>query len=612
MVTTLRHNTIEGSTTRALPATFLFVDIARFTALTEEHGDETAADLAARLRTEVEALLPTDDAAIIKTIGDAVMVRMADSAQAVAIGLRIASKMFAQPDLPAVRLGMHHGASVERLGDFYGASVNLAARVADLAGENEVLVTEPLKRAAETLHGVELEDRGEQLLRHVASPVRIYAAKPTGTTRSAGPGESSEIGDSGQLPQDPGGGGGDEPPAHGSGGNGGNEGSGEGVRSGDGDSHPRRLFRSRSNRVIAGVAGGLGRYFNIDPIIFRILLVALALFGGVGVLLYLAAWLFVPQERVPGELEPARGATGRRAIALTGIVLLLIAALILLYKLLSVAFTESWPIIAALLTPALIALAAGGAWLRLRGRAARPGRVASPDAVIARRIAFGIWVVAALTTLALGSALAAGSGGATTIAVIVIALGVALVLSASSKRARWLIAPAVTIAVAAGVMVGARVDVRGGVGERDYHPLSLGQLHPSYRLGMGRLELDLRGVQFPAGDYALNVKLGIGEVDIIVPRNVCVATNARVGIGYVGSLDRETGGVEVDWHNQPVPPPQVPRLVIHSDIGIGALRVADHPIEQNGGFGEEGYGGAQAYGTNNACFESKAATGKEG
>jgi class 3 adenylate cyclase/phage shock protein PspC (stress-responsive transcriptional regulator) len=608
MVPTLRHDTIEGSTTPALPATFLFVDIARFTALTEEHGDETAADLAARLRTEVEALLPTDDAAIIKTIGDAVMVRMADSAQAVAIGLRIASKMFAQPDLPAVRLGMHHGASVERLGDFYGASVNLAARVADLAGENEVLVTEPLKRAAETLHGVELEDRGEQLLRHVARPVRIYAAKPTGTMRSAGPGESSEIGGSGHLS---GGGGGDEPPAHG--GNGGDGGSSEGVRSDDGDSHPRRLFRSRSNRVIAGVAGGLGRYFNIDPIIFRILLVALALFGGVGVLLYLAAWLFVPQERVLGEAEPARGATGRRAIALTGIVLLLIAALILLYKMLSVAFTESWPIIAALLTPALIALAAGGAWLRLRGRAARPDRMASPDAVIARRIAFGIWVVAALTTLALGSALAAGSGGATTVAVIVIALGVALVLSASSKWARWLIAPAVTIAVAAGVMVGARVDVRGGVGERDYHPLSLAQLHPSYRLGMGRLELDLRGVQFPAGDYTLNVKLGIGEVDIIVPRNVCVATNARVGIGYVGSLDRETGGVEVDWHNQPAPPPQVPRLVIHSDIGIGALRVADHPIEQNGGFGEEYGYGAQAYGTNNACFEySKAATGKEG
>ena len=63
----------------------------------------------------------------------------------------------------------------------------------------------------------------------------------------------------------------------------------------------RRLFRSRDDRVIAGVCSGLARYFRIDPTIVRIAAVALLLFGGVGVVAYLAAWLLVPED---GETEP--------------------------------------------------------------------------------------------------------------------------------------------------------------------------------------------------------------------------------------------------------------------------------------------------------------------
>src|SRR6185503_20377969 len=62
------------------------------------------------------------------------------------------------------------------------------------------------------------------------------------------------------------------------------------------DSAPRRFYRSRRNRLIAGVAGGLGRYFRVDPIFFRIGFVALAFFGGVGFILYGALWLLVPVE----------------------------------------------------------------------------------------------------------------------------------------------------------------------------------------------------------------------------------------------------------------------------------------------------------------------------
>ena len=69
---------------------------------------------------------------------------------------------------------------------------------------------------------------------------------------------------------------------------------------------PRRLTRSSSDKVLAGVAGGLGRYFDIDPIIFRIGFVVLTLAGGAGVLAYLAAWVLVPDDPMPGQAPTDR------------------------------------------------------------------------------------------------------------------------------------------------------------------------------------------------------------------------------------------------------------------------------------------------------------------
>ena len=69
---------------------------------------------------------------------------------------------------------------------------------------------------------------------------------------------------------------------------------------------PRRLTRSSSDRVVGGVAGGLGRYFDIDPIIFRIGFVVLTIAGGAGLLGYAAAWLLVPADPVPGETPVGR------------------------------------------------------------------------------------------------------------------------------------------------------------------------------------------------------------------------------------------------------------------------------------------------------------------
>lgn len=60
----------------------------------------------------------------------------------------------------------------------------------------------------------------------------------------------------------------------------------------------RRLYRSAENRVIAGVSGGLAEYFDIDPVIIRIVFVALALFGGGGLLIYVVLWIVLPEQKL--------------------------------------------------------------------------------------------------------------------------------------------------------------------------------------------------------------------------------------------------------------------------------------------------------------------------
>jgi phage shock protein C len=65
----------------------------------------------------------------------------------------------------------------------------------------------------------------------------------------------------------------------------------------------KRLQRSRTERIIGGVCGGLGEYFNVDPTLVRVLWVIVTLMGGAGILAYLILWIVVPQEPV-GPLSP--------------------------------------------------------------------------------------------------------------------------------------------------------------------------------------------------------------------------------------------------------------------------------------------------------------------
>jgi adenylate cyclase len=162
-------------------ATFVFADIAGFTALTEAHGDEQAAALVSEFCEGVRAYLPPG-ATQVKTIGDALMLTVPDPADAVRLGLQIIHDVMLGHGSPAVRVGLHHGPAVEQDGDYFGASVNLAARVSAEAAGGEVLVTGATAAMAPDLPGVVYEPRGRRQLRNVREPVELFAAVRIGAT----------------------------------------------------------------------------------------------------------------------------------------------------------------------------------------------------------------------------------------------------------------------------------------------------------------------------------------------------------------------------------------------------------------------------------------------
>jgi adenylate cyclase len=164
-------------------ATFLFADIAGFTAMTEVHGDEQAARVVADFCDAVGRELPAFRATHVKTIGDALMLRIPDPADAVQLGLRIALDLLRGHRAPAVRVGLHHGPAVERDGDYFGSTVNLAARVSAAATGGEVLLTDRTAALARGLEGVRYESRGCPTLRNVREPVELVAAVRQGQTR---------------------------------------------------------------------------------------------------------------------------------------------------------------------------------------------------------------------------------------------------------------------------------------------------------------------------------------------------------------------------------------------------------------------------------------------
>lgn len=132
------------------PAAIVFADLAGYTRLTEERGDVVAADAATRLATIADAIAARHEGRLVKLLGDGVMLHFARPEEALPAALELRGAM--EPArLPAAHIGVHAGPVIRRESDYFGRTVNVAARLAAQAGPGEILVTPELLDAAGSL-----------------------------------------------------------------------------------------------------------------------------------------------------------------------------------------------------------------------------------------------------------------------------------------------------------------------------------------------------------------------------------------------------------------------------------------------------------------------------
>ena len=156
--------------------TFLFADLVGYTALTAAEGDDRAVEIALDMHDRVRSLLPEHCAEEVKTIGDAVMLHCEEPRDAIRLGLRIVSVLEEVSSFPPVRVGMHTGPAIDRNGDWYGATVNVAARLCAAAAGGQVLVSEATCEAAGGMRWIDLADQQLHWLKNVTEPVPAHLA----------------------------------------------------------------------------------------------------------------------------------------------------------------------------------------------------------------------------------------------------------------------------------------------------------------------------------------------------------------------------------------------------------------------------------------------------
>ena len=154
-------------------ATFLIADLAGYTALTETHGDMRAASVLARyVEIAEQALHP--ESRIVERVGDELLVVARHAGSAVHTAIKLRDAIEREPLFPTVRIGMHAGSIVEQDGKYFGAALNLTARVAAHASESQILCTDRVSTQAASVDGVEYRALGQVRFRNIVEPVSLF------------------------------------------------------------------------------------------------------------------------------------------------------------------------------------------------------------------------------------------------------------------------------------------------------------------------------------------------------------------------------------------------------------------------------------------------------
>ncbi len=151
----------------------IFADLSGFSALTEAHGDVDAVGIASRFKSLAEKAA-ADQARVVKTMGDAVMIAAAHPLDGARVAVDLADSVNCETNFPMVRIGLHHGPVVESDNDCFGATVNLAARVAGHARAGQILCTSSIADLVKNQSHLDLRDAGIVLFKNIALPVALF------------------------------------------------------------------------------------------------------------------------------------------------------------------------------------------------------------------------------------------------------------------------------------------------------------------------------------------------------------------------------------------------------------------------------------------------------
>ena len=344
----------------------------------------------------------------------------------------------------------------------------------------------------------------------------------------------------------------------------------------------RRLVRTSDGRWLGGVCAGLGRYFDINPLVYRIAFAALALAGGTGLLLYLAAYLVIPDEHADESIAVEKMRTRRdQPWLLLGVGLLGFGALFALSE------ASFWPGNGNFWFAAVLAGAAL-VWWRVSSRDRQPSTSTPVEGVTNAPIAprqpkrpslfapvvgallaasgiFGLLAVLGVYDVDLEVAFAAG----------VVMVGAVVAIGAMTQRRVGALVPVGLVLLAAfGVAAATPVSISAGAGEKTERPLTVVALEPSYELGLGSLDLDLRAVELPPGTTSIDASVGVGELVITVPEGVALEIDAHAGAGEIDVFGELHDGFDVDRTLSVAgPTPDAPLLQLEADVGFGAIEV---------------------------------------
>ena len=361
-----------------------------------------------------------------------------------------------------------------------------------------------------------------------------------------------------------------------------------------GDSGPRvgwddlrdlaRIRRSRTDRKVAGVAGGLGRHLDIDPVILRVAFVVLTFFGGVGLLVYVALWLLLPED----GSDWAKIKLDRRSRAAALMIVGVLALLLL--------FSQGWWGDSGFLFISLVIVL--GAVVLSTQLPKRGDRPTPPPAVSAspypppsyavpeqprpvnprKKGPVLFWFALAVMAVALGGLGIADLAGADVApsAYPATALGLSaafLLLGSFFGRAGGLILVGL---VAAFATVGSTVADRWDPHTTTEVPVSASQVRAEYTMDVGELVLDLTDVADPQAldGRTIHVTGNVGHLDIRVPAGMSVVANTDVtGIGGINALGRDGGGIDTSLTAVHHAGPGAPQLTIDADLHLGGIDV---------------------------------------